>query len=287
MDTGLILEGGGLRGVFTGGILEFFMEKDLYFPYVIGVSAGACNATSYLSRQRGRNKQVTIGYIQDPRYYSYSNIFKGKDILGMDFLFDEIPKRLCPLDFETFRNSKEKFVIVTTDCETGQAVYFDKSEFQDDDEYGLVVRASSSLPFMTTAVSLRGYTLLDGGIADSIPIRKAQQDGMRKNVVLLTRERGYRKSVSNMGRGRQWMLKKMYGQYPKLIEAIVNRSQMYNETLAYIEALEDAGEILVIRPQEPVKVKRIERDIKKLEALYDQGYQLAKQMYPQVIEYMT
>jgi len=282
MSTGLVLEGGGLRGVFTGGVLEYFIENDLYFPYVIAVSAGACSGTSYISRQRGRNKQVTIGYIRDPRYYSYWNLIKGKDLLGMDFLFEDIPNELCPLDYETLMNAEEQLIVVATDCETGQPVYFEKNNCSD---YGRVVRASSSLPFVTAPIEVDGMTLLDGGITDSIPIRKAIADGNEQNVIILTRERGYRKPIQQSGVFSKWLMQHKYGNFPKLIRAIEQRNQMYNDTVEYIEKLEDEGKVLVIRPQAAVEVKRIDRDTVKLEALYMQGYNLAQQMHEQVLEF--
>lgn len=176
-NTGLVLEGGGMRGVYTGGILEYFMEQDLYFPYVIGVSAGACHAASYLSRQRNRNKTVNIDYASHPQYLSYKNLWKKRQLFDMEFIFHEIPEKHVPFDFETYFNSPERFLVGTTDCETGQSVYFEK-EGTNDDALNLL-QASSSLPFIAPAVNYRGKQLLDGGISDPIPVRKAQEDGFK------------------------------------------------------------------------------------------------------------
>ena len=178
MQAGLVLEGGGMRGLYTAGVLEYFMEKDLYFPYNIGVSAGACMAASYLSRQKGRNKRVNLDFVEDKRYISFSNFIRKREIFGMDFIFDEIPNRLVPFDMDTFRESPEEFVIVTTDCETGEAVYYDKTNHGDD--LVKLLRASSSLPFVASSVEYKGRHLLDGGIVDPIPIKKAQADGYEK-----------------------------------------------------------------------------------------------------------
>ncbi|TCS84467.1 patatin-like phospholipase family protein [Tepidibacillus fermentans] len=270
--VGLVLEGGGMRGVYTAGVLEFFMEQDLYFPYVIGVSAGACNACSYISRQKGRNKRVTIDYVNDPRYLSYRNLWKEKSIFGMDFIFDEIPKRLDPFDFETFNHSKQRFIVGTTDVFTGKPVYFDRESVEDVLQ---LVRASSSLPFAAPTVHIDGYTLLDGGIADPIPIRKSIKDGNLKNVIVLTRNRGYRKRPFKY----KWLAKRKYPRYQGLIDAMVNRHQVYNETLDFIKQLEEEKKAFVIRPSQPLSVKRTEKDQKKLEELYHQGYEDAKKSY--------
>jgi predicted patatin/cPLA2 family phospholipase len=142
--TGLVLEGGGMRGVYTAGILEFFLEKALYFPYVIGVSAGACNAISYIAKQKGRNKRVNIEFIRDSRYLSYRNLWKEKSMFGMDFIFDELPNKLVPFDYETFQRTEHTFIVGATDCLTGKPVYFNNHQ---EDNMNVVLRASSSLPF--------------------------------------------------------------------------------------------------------------------------------------------
>lgn len=190
-NTGLVLEGGGMRGVYTAGILEYFMEQDLYFPYIVGVSAGACNAASYLSRQKDRNKTVNIEYVTHPRYLSYKNFWKKRQLFDMNFIFHEIPTQHVPFDFDTYFNSTERFLVGTTDCETGQPMYFEKDGTAE--EALTLLQASSSLPFIAPIVNFRGKKLLDGGISDPIPVRKAQQDGYEKSVVILTRNHGYSK----------------------------------------------------------------------------------------------
>jgi predicted patatin/cPLA2 family phospholipase len=278
-QTGLVLEGGGMRGVYTAGVLEFFMEQDLFFPYVIGVSAGACQAASYLSRQKGRNRQVNIGFVKDPRYISWRNYWKRREFFGMDFVFDEIPTKLVPFDFDTFLNKEERFVIGTTDCVTGEPVYYD--DFERD--VLTVIRASSSLPFIAPVVNYRGRKLLDGGISDPIPIKKAQKDGMAKNVVVLTRNVGYQKKKSNM----LWMAKRSYRDYPGLVQALENRYRIYNETVSYLEEEERKGNVFIIRPQQPLEVGRMERNPAKLEALYQQGYEEAKMQYGRLTKWLS
>jgi len=275
-SIGLVLEGGGMRGVYTAGVLESFLEKDIHFPYVIGVSAGACNAASYLSKQKGRNKTVNIDYIRDPRYISWRNFLKHRQLFGMDFIFDELPHKLVPFDYDEFYKNSSEFVIVTTDCLTGEPVYHRKNDYGKD--ILTVLKASSSLPFMAPEIHFDNKILLDGGISDSIPIKKAQQDGLYKNVVVLTRNVGYFKSPSKF----HFLVKRKYPKYPGLQKALLNRYKMYNETVHYLEEEEKKGNIIIIRPKETVEVGRLERDPLKLERLYEQGYQDANQMLDRI-----
>jgi predicted patatin/cPLA2 family phospholipase len=272
-NIGLVLEGGGMRGLYTTGVLDFFMHKNLYFPYVIGVSMGACNAASYISRQKGRTKRVNINYIDDPRYLSIKNWIKKKGIFGSDFVFDEIPNKIELFDTETFNKAKERFIIVTTDCDSGKPVYFEKSECQD--EILDVIKASSSLPFVSPIVKYKGINLLDGGISDPIPVKKSIEDGNNKNVIVLTRNKGYLKKPLKM----KFLVKKVYSSHKGLIDSMINRYRKYNDTIKYIEKLEREGKAFVIRPLETMKVKRIEKDKKKLNELYEQGYRDAKNCY--------
>ncbi|OYD59200.1 patatin family protein [Fictibacillus aquaticus] len=265
-NCGLVLEGGGMRGVYTAGVLDVFMERDLYLPYVIGVSAGACNATSYLSRQHGRNRTVNVDYITHPEYLSYKNwLFKKKGLFGMDFIFDDLPNKHVPFDFESFNKSTEKFVIVATDCHSGNPVYYEKSEHLP--HMLTLLRASASLPFMAPVITYQDMHLLDGGISDPVPVKRAVQDGFLRNVIVLTQNKGYRKKKPRM----TWLIKKKYPQYEGLFTALVNRYEKYNETLDYIEHEEEKGNVFVIRPSAKLDVGRIERSPAKLSALYDQG----------------
>lgn len=277
---GLVLEGGGMRGVYTAGILEFLLDQELFFPYVIGVSAGACNAASYLSKQKGRNKRVTIGYASDPRYISWRNYFKNRQFFGMDFIFDELPKRHVPYDFDMFQQNPAEFVVGTTDCLTGEPVYFKKQDYGED--LLTVLRASSSLPFLAPEILFKDKILLDGGISDPIPLKKAQQDGFSKNIVVLTRNAGYMKKPSKF----HFLVNRKYPEYKGLQRLLQNRFQIYNETIAYIEEEEKKGNVFVIRPSEPLKVGRMERNPQKLEELYNQGYEDAKRSLPALKQYV-
>ena len=272
-SSGLILEGGGMRGVYTAGVLEYFLENELFFPYVIGVSAGACQGSSYVARQPGRNRQVTIDYVQHRDYISYRNLFLKKELFGMDFIFDKLPNELVPFDFETFNNATERFLVGTTDCITGEPVYFDKNDVPED--FLKIIRASSTLPFMAPAIEFQGRTLMDGGIADPIPVRKAKTDGVLKNVIVLTKPKGYRKKKSSFS----WLPRYVYKDFKGLHTALETRYKMYNETLDYIEELEAQGEIFVIRPSKDLKVGRVERNPDKLTKLYEVGYEDAKENF--------
>jgi predicted patatin/cPLA2 family phospholipase len=264
-NAGLVLEGGGMRGLYTAGVLESFLDIGIEFKYIVGVSAGACNAASYISKQKGRNKIVNTAFVKDWRYLSLRNLFKVKSLFGMDFIFDEIPKKLVPFDYESFLKSHTAFKIGATDCNTGKGVYFDKSEM--DDKFS-ALRASCSLPLASPIVSFRGYELLDGGVSDPIPVYKSIADGNNKNVIILTRNKGYKKEqLKFVG-----VYKAKYGQYPKLLETIRNRHNNYNAALDFIEKQEEQGNAVVIRPSKLLKADRFEKDPAKLLELYQNGY---------------
>lgn len=280
--TGLVLEGGGMRGVYTAGVLDYFMDKDIYFPYVIGVSAGACNAASYLSRQRGRNRIVNVDYVRHPEYISYKNLLlKRKGLFGMDFIFDEIPNKHEPFDFEAFSNAKERLVIGTTDTNTGMPVYFEKADHNDN--ILTVLRASASLPLMAPIIEYKGKKLLDGGIADPIPIHKSRADGNQRNVIVLTQNEGYRKSRTKM----EWLAKKIYNVHPGMAHVMLNRYQHYNQTLDEIEEMERRKEVFVIRPKQKLEVGRAERNPIKLNALYERGIEDAMNVYEELENFLA
>lgn len=281
INSGLVLEGGGMRGVYTAGVLDYFLEKELYFPYVIGVSAGACHGSSYVARQHGRNRQVTIDYVGHRDYISYRNLLVKKELFGMDFIFDKLPKELVPFDFDTFNSSTDRFLIGTTDCITGEPVYFDKSDYPE--ENLKLIRASSTLPFMAPAIEFDGRILMDGGIADPIPIRKTLSDGIEKPVLVLTKPKGYRKKKSSFG----WLPRYAFKQYPGLTRALDTRYQLYNDTLDYIEELEAKKEVLVIRPSQVMKVGRTERNPVKLTQLFELGYEDAKSAFEEMAAWLN
>jgi predicted patatin/cPLA2 family phospholipase len=277
-NVGLVLEGGGKRGLYTAGVLEYFMEKEVFFPYVIGVSAGACMAASYLSRQKGRNKKVNIDLVRDPRYLSFHNFLKNREIFGMDFLFDEVPNNIVPFDFEVFLKGNEHFVVGTTDCETGEAVYFNKINHGPD--MLKIIRASSSIPFISSCVEYDQKQLLDGGLADPIPIKKAQQDGFAKNIVVLTKQAKKRKKPKKFSS----MIK--YKKHPKINELILERYNIYNNTISYLESDQKKGTTFIIQPSIELPVSSIERKKHRLESLYELGYHDAESLFDDVFTFI-
>ena len=274
-DTGLVLEGGGMRGLYTAGVLEYFAQHDIHFPYIIGVSAGACMAASYLSEQQGRNRTVSIDFVNDKRYLSFSNFIRKGELFGMDFIFDEIPNTIVPLDVERIINGPGEFVIVTTNCDTGEPMYFYKEDY-DEKTLGKLLRASSSIPFFADAVEHKGRYMLDGGIVDPLPIIKAESDGYKKNVVVLTKPKGYYKKQSRMST----MIN--YKKHPKVDERMKVRYKHYNERLDYIFEQEKKGNIIVIAPSVDPGVGRTTRSKEKLEKLYELGYKDAAAQFDAV-----
>lgn len=268
--SGLVLEGGGMRGVFTSGVLDNFMDRRIRFPYTIGVSAGACNGLSYMSRQRGRARYSNIDMLERYHYIGLRYLFTQRNIMDFDLLFHQFPDEILPYDYEAYANNPDRYVMVTTNCLTGKANYLE--EKHDRKRIIDIVRASCSLPFLCPIAHVDGVPMLDGGIADSIPLLHAREDGFTRNVVVLTRNRGYRKKVKGTR-----VPPFIYRDYPHLRDAINWRCILYNKQMELVERLEDAGEIVVIRPQRPVNVGRIERNLLKLTDLYEEGYQCAAQ----------
>lgn len=277
--VGLVLEGGGMRGVFTAGVLDFFLDENIHFPYVIGVSMGACNGASYISRQRGRSLKTVVGYINDKRYLSYSNFITTGNLFGMDFIFNELPTKHLPFDQETFDKSESVFEIVASDCVEGTPVYFEKSTCE---SINNALRASCSLPIISTIVDYEDKKLLDGAVTDSIPVRRALSEGNEKLVVVLTRPKEYRKRKSKSGN----INKVLYRKYPKLLERIMSRYKDYNETLELIEKLETEGKAFVIRPNGSLNIKRTEKDVDVLRKLYDLGYSESKNRKEELLSFI-
>lgn len=269
--SGLVLEGGGMRGVFTCGVLDNFMDRGIRFPYTIGVSAGACNGLSYMSGQRGRAKFSNIDLLDKYHYIGFRHLITKGSIMDFNLLFEEFPTHIIPYDYERYAKCVERYEMVTTDCATGQACYFE--EKNDPKRIIDIVRASSSLPYVCHIAKVDGREMLDGGIADSLPIGRARDLGYDNNVVVLTRNKGYRKSDKP-----SFVPPFAYRKYPALRDALRRRNMEYNKQIALVEELEERGEIVVIRPERPIEVGRMERSIKRLTALYDEGYELASRI---------
>ncbi|SFL80341.1 Predicted phospholipase, patatin/cPLA2 family [Gracilibacillus orientalis] len=280
-DTGLVLEGGGSRGVYTGGVLQFLMEQEIYIPYVIGVSAGACNGSSYISRQIERNRTVNIDYVSHPEYLSFRNWLTKRELFGMDFLFDRLPNELVPFDYETFNEATEEFVVGVTDCKTGNPLFYHKSDYAND--MLTLLRASSSLPMVAPVVQYDNLDLMDGGISAPIPIKQSMKDGNRKNVVILTRNRGYYKKPQSVN----WYIRRKYRDYPGLLQSLEKRHIEYNETINYLFEEEKKGNVFIISPTEKLTVGRIEKNKKKLLDLYQKGYADVKKIGEELKEFLA
>ena len=268
-NTGLVLEGGGMRGVFTSGVLDAFMKHEVYFPYVVAVSAGACNGLSYMSQQPRRARWSNIDMLQKYDYISLRSLIVNGSIFDPEILYERFPNEIVPFDYDTYERNPAVFEAVTTNCKTGRAMYL--SEKHDHRRLTQIVKASSSLPFVAHITTVDGIPMLDGGIVDSIPIVRAIDTGHQENVVVLTRNRGYRSSEPDIK-----IPKFIYGNYPRLRVALSHRTEEYNKQLDLIERMEDWGEIIVIRPERPLEVGRICEDVEKLERLYEEGFRLGE-----------
>ena len=266
--TGLVLDGGGLRGVFTCGVLDCFMDHGIRFPFTVGVSAGACNGLSYMSGQRGRAKSSNIDLMEKHHYVGFKYLLTQGCIMDFKLLFEDFPEKIIPYNYDAYFSNPDRFVMVTTNCLTGKAEYFEEKTSAE--RVMSIVRASSSLPYVTKITYVDGMPMLDGGIADSIPVEYAMSQGYEKLVVVLTRNYGYRKKERSMP-----LAKTFYKKYPELQKALSLRNSVYNKTMDLIERLEQEGRISVIRPMKPIEVGRMEKDTAKLSALYQEGYALA------------
>ena len=268
-NTALVLEGGGLRGVFTCGVLDCFMDKGIRFPFTVGVSAGACNGLSYMSGQRGRAKSSNIDLMDKHHYVGFKYLLTQGCIMDYKLLFEDFPEKIIPYDYEAYFANTDRFVMVTTNCLTGKAEYLE--EKSDSKRVMDIVRASSSLPYVTKITYVDGVPMLDGGIADSIPVEYARSQGYERMVVILTRNKGYRKNEKQLP-----VPKFIYRKYPELRKTLSSRNAQYNRTMEMIERLEEEGLMTVIRPVHPIEVDRMEKDTDKLRALYQEGYELAE-----------
>ena len=279
IKAGLVVEGGGMRGVYSSGVLDFFIEKDLFFENNYGVSAGACHLCSYLAKQYKRAFRVNVDYLNDKRYCSVHSLLKTGNLFGAEMLYDIIPNELDLFDYDTYNKNESNFYVVITDINTGKPEYVKIGDLKKDIIY---VRASSSLPLLAQNVKINDKEYLDGGISDSIPIKKSIADGNKKNVVILTRDSTYRKGKNSL----MPIIKLKYKKYPNFVKSMADRYIVYNEILDFIKELEDNGDVFVIRPKKPVNIGRTEKNREKLEALYNDGYNDAKDCYEELLKYL-
>lgn len=278
-QAGLVLEGGGMKGAYTTGVLDFFLEKGIEFSRVYGVSAGAIHMMSYLSKQSKRSINIGIKYAKDKRYCSVESLLRTGDIFNADMCYNLIPRKYDPFDNEAYLRYKGKAFAVVTNIETGKPEYLRVKDGFDDLQK---IRASASLPLVSRNVEIDGKLYLDGGISDAIPIQKSILDGNEKNIVVLTKEVGYVRQPS----GQLGAIKMRYMKFPKVYELMKNRHTAYNNTMAFLRRQQENGQAFVIQPKKPSDVGRLEKDPKKIEALYKEGYRDAAECYEQMLQYL-
>lgn len=269
--TGLVLEGGGMRGIFTVGVLDCFMDHGVRFPYTVGVSAGASNGISYISGQRGRSRFSNIDLLKHYNYIGWRHFLRGRGYIDLDYIFYVYPERYYPFDYDAFFKAPERFEMVVSNCLTGQAEYLE--EKRDRDRLLAVCKASCTLPVLCPITYVDGVPMVDGGVCDAIPVRHALEQGCDRLVLVLTRNKGYRKADKDF-----YLPGFIYHQYPALREQLRTRYRRYNETLDFIERLEREGKAIVIRPEKPLRVGRTGHDPQTLADLYDEGYALAERL---------
>ena len=280
MKTGIVVEGGGMRGIYGAGVLDVLLENDIKADGLIGVSAGAIHGCSFVSGQKGRSIRYNLKYSRDPRYMSMRSLIRTGDMFGMDFCYRELPETLDPFDNETFESSSTEYYVTCTDVETGQPVYHRCPSLRGDRIDW--VRASASMPLASRIVELDGKKLLDGGVADSIPVMAFRKMGFKKDLVILTRPEGYRKKQNPM----LPLIRRAYREYPEFVETAANRHLVYNRELDEISRLEREGEILVIRPSRRIKISRTERRPERIEQMYRLGREDAMKAFSGIKAFM-
>ena len=281
MRTVLVLEGGAMRGLYTSGILDVFMDNHIDFDCTVGVSAGALIGSNYISNQKGRTAYININYCKDSNYIGLGAIRNSKGLVGFNYLFGEIGRKQKPFDEKTFYSSNKRFVIGATNCNTGKTEYFEKTE---KDIYK-ILQASSSMPLVSKMVEINGQPYMDGAIDCNVPIDWALEQKFEKIVVVLTRDKSYKKQpVTNRVKK---LYKTVYKQYPNLVKAIYERPKKYNKTYEKIKNLERDGKIIVFQPKTVVEVSRLERNKAKLEKLYQQGISEAQQRLDELKKYLA
>lgn len=279
--TGLVLEGGAFRGLFTAGVLDALLDIGADFKYVVGVSAGATNAYSYISKQKGRNLEIMERFIKHKRYVGYGNLIKCKSIMDLDFVFDEIPNKHCMFDYDTFYKYDGKMLSGAFNIKTGEVEYFDKDAL---DEKNMILRASCAIPLMFPFAEINGNLYADGGLKDSIPIKKSIADGNKKNIIVLTRNKGYMKKQS---KANQLTYKFYKNKYPKLADVLNNRYIEYNEQVKLCEKLEEKGDAIIIRPTINMDISRFKRNKEKLKIIYQNGYDIVIKDKNRILKYLV
>ena len=281
MKTGLVLEGGGMRGLFTAGVMDVLMEHGIRFDGIVGVSAGATFGCNYKSRQPGRVLRYNIRFKDEPRYMGLRSLLRTGDLVGAEFSYHTMPNELDVLDRDTFRSDPTEFHVVCTDAETGQPVYHRIDDM--DDVEADWIRASASMPIVSRPVSLDGRLLLDGGISDSIPLRYFEGMGFLRNVVVLTQPKGFYKQRTKL----MPLFHLFMRRYPAIIRAMSRRHLMYNDELSYLEEQEQKGHIVIVYPQDALPIGRTEQDETKMRRVYAMGRLKAEEMLPTVQTFLN
>lgn len=280
MKTGLVLEGGGKRGIYAAGVLDVLLENNIWADGLIGTSAGAVNGCSYVSNQYERNLRCNIRFAKEKRYMSIYSLITTGNVVGTDFAYNILPNKLEVFDYDAFEKSPVAYYVTCSNVETGKAEYIQcKSLRGKNMDY---LRASASLPYVSQIVEIDGKKYLDGGICDSIPLKAFQDMGYEKNLVVLTRPRGYIKKPEN-----NLLANLYYRKYPAFVTALRNRYAVYNRTLKYIEQQEKQGNILVLRPSESIRVGRMEQDPERLKQMYELGKNDAGQMLDAIASFLS
>ena len=279
MKTGLVLEGGAMRGIYTAGVLDVFMEQGLHFDGVIGVSAGALHGCSFVSGQKGRSIRYFKKYRNDRHFMSMWNLVHTGEIVGEKLCYHDIPDRLDPYDYETFLKSDTEFYATCSNVETGKAEYIKVTDMMNQID---VLRASASMPYVSKIVEYQGMKLLDGGCTDSIPVEQFRKMGYERNVVILTQHRDYIKKPQNPR-----MAELRYHKYPEFARALKERHLVYNKSLKEIHRLEEAGEVFVIQPSEKLNISRMETDLDVIQSVYEQGMMEARVRMKALKEWMA
>lgn len=279
--TGLVLEGGGFRGIFTAGILDLFLKEDIHFPYLIGVSAGAAYGVSYVSGQVERNLAVNK-VVSDKRYCSFSNYLKTGSYFDWDFVYRQVPLRIVPFDYEAFATSGKNFRVGLTNCDTGNSEYFN-IEGSSPERFRDLLAATSALPLVSGMQLFEGRLYMDGGISDAIPVNRALEEGNSRLVVILTRPRGYRKKPSVLEK----LIICRYRRYPNLVKTMRERVDRYNRATDTVDRLEAEGRAFVIRPEFPISVSRMENNTGKLDLAYWQAMEEGRGMIPALKKWLN
>ena len=281
IKTGIVVEGGAMRGIYGAGVLDVLLEKNIHADGLIGVSAGAIHGCSFVSEQKGRSIRYNLKYCRDPRYMSFQSLIRTGDMFGKDFCYHELPEKLDPFDNDTFEASATRYYVTCTDVGTGQPVYHYCPSLRGE----LIdwVRASASMPLASRMVELDGRKRLDGGVSDSIPVGAFRKMGYKRTLVILTRPAGYRKKQNPM----MPVIRRAFREYPEFVEAARRRHLVYNRELDEIQRLEREGQVYVIRPSRLIKIRRTERDPERIRQMYELGREDALRAFPEIETFMV